>query len=59
MDRVTNIAWKTTSGTILGGVAYEYDAVESERVILYKLYCICLTIGDGIMGIPRIARCID
>ena len=27
MDRVTNIAWKTTSGTILGGFAYEYDAV--------------------------------
>ena len=27
MDRVTNIAWKTTSGATLGGFAYEYDAV--------------------------------
>ena len=27
MDRVTNIAWKTTSGASLGGFAYEYDAV--------------------------------
>lgn len=27
MDRVTNIAWKTTSGISLGGFAYEYDAV--------------------------------
>ena len=27
MDRVTNIAWKTTGGTSLGGFAYEYDAI--------------------------------
>ena len=27
MDRVTNIAWKTTSGATLGGFAYRYDAV--------------------------------
>ena len=27
MDRVTNIAWKTTVGVSLGGFAYEYDAV--------------------------------
>ena len=26
MDRVTNIAWKTTGGISLGGFAYEYDA---------------------------------
>ena len=27
MDRVTNIAWRTTGGASLGGFAYEYDAV--------------------------------
>ena len=27
MDRVTNIAWRTTAGASLGGFAYEYDAV--------------------------------
>lgn len=27
MDRVTNIAWRTTSGATLGGFEYEYDAV--------------------------------
>ena len=27
MDRVTNISWKTTAGTTLGGFSYEYDAV--------------------------------
>ena len=26
MDRVTNIAWRTTAGASLGGFAYEYDA---------------------------------
>ena len=27
MDRVTNIAWRTTSGATIGGFEYEYDAV--------------------------------
>ena len=27
MDRVANIAWRTTSGATLGGFEYEYDAV--------------------------------
>ena len=27
MDRVTNIAWRTTSGATIGGFGYEYDAV--------------------------------
>ncbi len=27
MDRVTNIAWRTTGGATLGGFAYEYDAL--------------------------------
>ena len=26
MDRVTNIAWRTTGGAALVGFAYEYDA---------------------------------
>ena len=27
MDRVTNIAWRTRSGALLGGFSYEYDAL--------------------------------
>ena len=27
MDRVTNTSWRTTSGGVLGGFAYEYDAL--------------------------------
>ena len=27
MDRVTNIAWRTSSGATLGGFTYEYDAI--------------------------------
>ena len=27
MDRVTNISWRTASGTTLGGFSYEYDAL--------------------------------
>ena len=34
MDRVTNIAWKTTSGTILGGFAYD-DRLSSDGGVSY------------------------
>ena len=27
MDRMTNISWHTTSGALLGGFSYEYDAL--------------------------------